>query len=797
LGRSAPLRSWWSYQSKGSRGRRHCHEDVVGPIARALHKAPAAHGSAARADAKSNGGELPFELFPSKLAAPPLRSEVLRRTRLVDRLRGTREARVVSIVAPAGYGKTTVLAQWAKRDRRPFAWVSLDDADNDPVVLLTYVAAALDSAERIDPKVFRGLRAPGDSLWSVGLPRLGAALGLKRKPTVVVLDDIHELRAHQAIDAIAALTLLVPEGSQLVFSGRSEAAVPLAKIRASGRLLEIGPSELALTDAEARALLAAAGLGLSDADANQLNRHAEGWAAGLYLAALAFDTDESLDVGEFAGDDRFVSDYLRSEHLARMTEAEVEFLTRTSVLGRMSAPLCDAVLRRTGSAKRLSELERSNLFVVALDHHGGWYRYQHLFREMLQAELARREPERVSELNRLAAAWCERNGMQDWAIEYAVAADDLDHVAALLESHALAFYRTGRVATVERWLTAFDEQQLLEQFPTIAMLGTWIHALRGRPDEAERWALAVRSGDARGPWPALVDALLCRHGVGQMRKDAEHALAEIDPRSAWHPPAMLLVGISALLAAEVERAEQVFAQTADAAVGVGARYSGLLARAELALIALARGDVAAAEVEIGLAEEFFDPEAEDYLPNVMLFAARARVALAAGRASSARESVLNAQRLRPLLSRALPWLAVQTLLELAKVSLALEDASGARTLCLEADDVLHQRQDLGTLVAEADALRAELADAPRQASGWASTLTAAELRLLPLLTTHLSFREIAERLFVSRNTVKTQAISVYRKLDATSRSEAIARAVELGLVDESSATRPGAFTPTG
>jgi LuxR family maltose regulon positive regulatory protein len=723
---------------------------------------------------------------------------VLRRTSLVDRLRETRDARIVSIVAPAGYGKTTVLAQWAKRDRRPFAWVSLDDADNDPVVLLTYVAAALDSAERIDPKVFRGLRAPGDSLWSVGLPRLGAALGLKRKPTVIVLDDVHELRAHQALDAIAALTLLVPEGSQLVFSGRSEAAVPLARIRASGRLLELGPPELALTDAEARALLATAGLGLSDADANELNQRAEGWAAGLYLAALALDSDERLDVGAFAGDDRFVSDYLRSEHLASMRKAEVEFLTRTSILERMSPPLCDAVLGGTGSAKRLSELERSNLFVVALDHHGGWYRYHHLFGEMLQAELARREPERISELNRRAAAWCERSAMPDWAIEYALAADDLDHVAALLESHALAFYRTGRVATVERWLTAFDEQQLIERYPAIAVLGTWIHALRGRADDAERWALAVRNEDApRRPWAALVGALLCRHGVEQMGKDAEHALAEIDSRSAWHPPAMLLVGVAAMLSGNIERAEQVFARTADAAVSVGARYSGLVARAERALIALARGDVTAAEAEIGLAEAFFDPEAEDYLPNVMLFAARARVALAAGRPANARENVLSAQRLRPLLTRALPWLAVQALLELAKVSLALEDASGARTLCLEADDVVHQRQDLGTLVEETDALRAELADAPRQVSGWASTLTAAELRLLPLLTTHLSFREIAERLFVSRNTVKTQAISVYRKLDATSRSEAIARAIELGLLDESSATPSGGFTPTG
>jgi LuxR family maltose regulon positive regulatory protein len=761
--------------------------------------------TAVTGNGKPGGSPARFELFPSKLAVPPVRPTQLQRTSLVDLLRARRDARIVSVVAPAGYGKTTLLAQWAKRDRRAFAWVSLDEADNDPVVLLTYVAAALDATEPIDQKVFRGLNAPGGSLWSVGLPRLGAALAVRRKPTVLVLDDVHLLSSPQALDAIAALALVVPERSQLVLSGRSEAAVPLARVRASGQLLEVGPAELAFTDAEARALLAAAGVRLSESDASALNGRAEGWGAGLYLAALSLLSDEELDVSAFAGDDRFVTDYLRSEHLSRMKHSDVEFMRRTSILQRLTASLCDELLDRTDSGDRLLELERSNLFVVAFDHHGGWYRYHHLFREMLQSELTRREPEQVVELNRRAAAWCERNGMPEFAIEYASAAGDVDHVAALIEAHALPFYRSGRVATVERWFAPFDDPQLLVRYPAVAVLGTWTHALRGHVDEAERWALAVQgSADATqdgspslGASAALVRALLCRQGVEQMRTDAELAVAGFGRQSPWQPTARVLAGVAAMLAGDVERAETVLGETAETAALVGARYAGLVSRSERALIALAKGDLAGAEAEIELAEAFVDPEAEEDLPNVVLLAARARVALAAGRGSRARDDLIGAQRLRPLLTRALPWVAVQAQLELAQVHLAFGDVSGARTLCLEADDVLHHRPNLGILVAQAAELRRKLATPPAQSSGWVSTLTAAELRLLPLLTTHLSFREIAERLSVSKNTVKTQAISIYRKLDATSRSEAIARAVELGLVDEALTASPRNFTPTG
>jgi LuxR family maltose regulon positive regulatory protein len=757
----------------------------------------------------ATGSSAAFELCPSKLSVPPLRREALRRSSLISRLRANRQARFVSVVAPAGYGKTTLIAQWAANDRRPFAWVSLDGTDNDPVVLLSYLASALNAVDPIPQSVFSGVAAGGDSLWSTAVPRLGSALASVGKPIVLVLDDVHVVTDARSRDAIEALALHIPRGSVLVLAGREEASLPLARFRANAELVEIGPAELALGDSEARALLAGAGAEVTDDEAHELNARAEGWPAGLYLAALSLQaTPQHPTVDGFAGDDRFVVDYIRSEHLAKLPTDHLNFLTRTSILDRMTAPLCDALLDRTDSARMLAALEHANSFVVAFDHHGGWYRYHHLFRDALQAELARREPERIAELHGRASVWCAANGMGDWAIAHASAAGDFDATAALVASYAFPFYRTGRVATVEKWLEIFDEPDLLDRYPAVAAFGTWLHALRGRPNDAERWALAVENSTYDGPmpdgsssvrpWAAMVRALLCRHGVDEMRADAELAIAELNPQSPWMPVAMLLRAVAALLAGRTDEAEPMLLEAGEAAAVGGAIYAGVVAYSERAFLALARGDVDAAEAELDRARAFVADEVPgDYVVTMLLFAASARVALARGLGAKARSELTSAQRVRPMVTRALSWFAVQTLLELAQAHLELSDGDGARTLCLEADDVLHARPDLGFLSGRAVELREKLAAFTEPGSGWASTLTAAELRLLPLLTTHLSFREIAERLFVSRNTVKTQAISVYRKLDATSRSEAIARAIELGLVDEAMAARPVDFTRPG
>jgi LuxR family maltose regulon positive regulatory protein len=745
-----------------------------------------------------------FELLQTKLAVPTLRDGLVNRSALVSRLRGPTSARVVSITAPAGYGKTTLLAQWAAEDQRPFAWLSLDDRDNDPATFLTYLSAAVDGIKPVDAGVFRAAASGASSLWTIGLPRLGAALAAIGKPIVLVLDDVHELRDRDCLDALEPIAKHLPEGSHLVLAGRGENGLPLARLRAEGRLLAIAPSDLALSDVEAKALLVAAGVELTDTEASALNERAEGWVAGLYLAARFAEEAGADELSSFAGDDRFVADYLRSEHLSRLKRSEIEFLTRTSILDRMSAGLCDEVLERKDSARRLGALEQGNFFVVPLDHHREWYRYHHLFRDMLRSELERLEPDAVAALHGRAASWCERNGLPEAAIEHASAAGDVDEVARLVSLFALAYYRSGRVVTVERWFREFDDPKLLGRYQAVAGFGAFVGALRGRPSDAERYGYALEHSEYEGPmpdgsastrpWAALVRALLCRRGVSEMGADARLALDEIASSSFWRPVALGLLGVSLLLDDDVDGARETLTEAAEEASGSGAIYAGVIARSELALLALDADDADRADAELAAARVLLENQPiEEYVASALYLAAAARLALARGQAATARGLVVRAARLRPQLTHAVPWFSVQAGVELARAHLALGDVEGARTLFREASDVMRQRPDLGTLTVQAREFKERLANVASFEDGWASTLTAAELRLLPLLTTHLTFREIADRLYVSRNTVKSQAISVYRKLDASSRSEAIERALELGLVDAPVAS----FIPAG
>ena len=317
--------------------------------------------SSARAE-RLAGAVAAFELLESKLRAPLDRRGAVSRRALIGLLEEQSGAvPVVVVSAGPGWGKTTLLAQWASQSRRPFAWVSADENDNDPIVLLTYVAAALDRVSRLDPRVFEALALPGVSVEGTVVPRLGAALAAMDQPVVLVLDDLHLLDSPPCLDAIAALSRHVPEGSQLTLSARGEAALPLGTLRARGLTLEIGQDELRMDEAEARELLRAAELELAGAEVAELTERTEGWPAGLYLAALSAKASGAGIKGAmaFRGDDRYVSDYLRSELLSRLPRDELRFLTRTAVLDRMSGPLCDAALERTGSA-RSSSARRSS-----------------------------------------------------------------------------------------------------------------------------------------------------------------------------------------------------------------------------------------------------------------------------------------------------------------------------------------------------------------------------------------------------------------------------------------------------
>jgi LuxR family maltose regulon positive regulatory protein len=708
---------------------------------------------------------------------------------LVGRLEGSREVPVVVLSAGPGWGKTTLLAQWAERSRRPFAWVCVDERDNDPIVLLSYVAVALDRVSPLDRGVFEALASPGVSVEATVLPRLGAALAAMDEPVVLVLDDLHLVDNPVCLDAIAGLAGHVPEGSQLALSERGGGGIGLGALRARGLALEIGPEDLRMDEAEAGWLLDGAGLELPEERVVELVEQSEGWPAGLYLAALSIRArrDTAAAAAGFSGSDRLVADYLRSELLAYLSADEFRFLTRTAVLERMCGGLCDAVLESDGSAIVLESLVRSNLFVVPLDADGGWYRYHHLFQELLRSDLARAEPELVASLLGRASAWCEANGQPETAIGYAQQAGDVGRAARLAERCILPAYRSGRLATVERWLDWLEAHGAYERHAALAVLAGLLATLRGRPADADRLAqLAERASHNGGPpdgrasidsWLAFLRALRCHGGVASMRADAELAV-----NSPFRPTALLLLGISRLLAGEVDRADDLLADAAEEGVELEAPETVMVALGERAAIAIGRGAWVQAEELADRALRLIDrSRLGEHPTSAFVCALAARVALHRGDAHSAHELLARAQRLRPRLTYALPWLAIQTRLELARAYLATADAGGARTMLREVDALLRRQPDVGQLRTEAQELRTSLTTMRAEAPG-ASTLTAAELRLIPYLGTHLSFREIGERLYVSHHTVKSHAMAIYRKLSVTSRSDAVARARELGLL---------------
>ena len=751
-----------------------------------------APGSATRTGASS----VPFELLESKLLAPRLRGFSVPRTEIIERLEAPDAAPVIYVSAGPGWGKTTLLAQWASTARRAFTWVDVDEKDNDPVVLLAYVAAALDRVSPLDAAVFDALATPGVSVEAVLVPRLGAAFAAMDRAVVLVLDDLHLLANPACLDAIAALTRHVPEGSQIALSTRSGGALPLGTLRARGLVAEIGPRDLRMDASQAQQLLRAAGVDLPDERVAQLTEETEGWSAGLYLTALSIrargaDADAE-GAAPFSGRDRLVRDYLQAELLAHVSPAEYRFLTRTAVLEQMSGPLCDAVLHARGSAAILVSLADANLFLAPLGGTPESYRYHHLFGELLRAELERAEPELVPLLLTRAADWCQANELPERAIGYAQDAGDVDRVARLVEGCAQPAYQSGRLATSERWLGWLDEHDAIERNAAVAVLGALIAAVQGRPAEAERWADAAGRARYEGPlydgsssldsWRALLSALLCRAGVATMRADAELAARSLARGSQFRPTALLLLALAKLLDAEIDEADDLFVDAVEAGLELDAPEPVAVALAERAAIAVARGAwVQAQELAERATLITSRSRIDEYPTSALACAVAARVALHRGEPESADAHLARAQRLRPGLTYALPHLAVQTRLELGRAYLTLADAGGARTMLREIDALIRRRPDLGVLVSDAGELRATVRDMRVQAPR-ASTLTTAELRLIPYLGTHLSFPEIGERMFLSRHTVKSHAMAVYRKLDVTSRSAAVERARDVGML---------------
>ncbi len=742
----------------------------------------------------------PAPLLASKFALPAAPAALVPRARLTGRLAQDDDTAVVSIVAPAGYGKSTLLRQWA--DLLPgVAYVAIDDRDNDSVALLSSIATALDRVEPLELRTLRLFGSPGRSLESTLLPGLVDAVWKRRTPTVVMLDDVHRLSEPAALDAIAFLMLRLPPNLRLVLASRRKMRLPFARLRTSGHLLELGAEDLAFDGAAVRAMARVIGVHVEPADVANLLARTEGWPAASYLGLRSIGSarTQNRPSAELLGTEASIADYMRSELLDSLDPGTRSWMYRSSVLDTMSGPLCDAAIGTAGSLALLRRLERDNLFVIALGVHRDAYRYHRLFRDMLRDELEEREPGAASDVFARAAAWCAEHGEPEHAVEYAHASGDMDLAARLVSTYALPLHWAGRAATLGRWLDWFDTDGEREKRASLATLAGWINAMDGRTRNARRWLAtaqrapdtgAMPDGTTKGAWIAVLRGYMAPDGMEALASDARAAMAGITDASPWRPGALLLAGIADIAAGSLESADAVLAEAVELAEIRGAIPGLGLALGERAIIALARGDpaVASRHVERGLAV-VREAGMEDYVGSLTLHAAATRTALANGSPTEARLAIARVNRLRPQITASLPIFALQMRYETIRACIALRETTAARTLMVEVKDILRQCPDLGTLSEQAIELERALETQRASPAGpWA--LTTAELRLLAYLPTHLTFREIADRLFVSSHTVKSQAMAIYGKLGVSSRRGAIEQAVEGGLLDASAIRMP-------
>jgi len=719
-------------------------------------------------------------------ARAPFRPGLVARDRLVERLAASPDAPLLLLVAPAGYGKTTTLAEWDERDERPFAWIEPGRRSCDAAGLVAAVAGAFDDIEPLTP----GPARPRDEGTDM-LVRLARAVAARRRPFVLVVDDAGAL----APDAVAALDVLidhVPPGSQVAIATRTELdGLPVARLRAERRLVELRPRDLAMTRAEAEALLM--GLKLRDDDVDLLLRRTEGWPAGLCLAALALreQPDRGRALARFAGDDRFVADYLRDELLAGLSRDRLTFLTRTSVLEDLTGPLCDAVLARAGSGGTLRELARSNVMLVPLDRADGRYRYHGLFAEMLRAELRRSEPQYEAEAHRRASAWHAERGDVERAIHHVTAAGDVGAAAQLLWSVGPDNVLGGREATVRRWLERFSREQVAAQ-PGLALTAAASALVAGDCALLEHWCDAAARSAALDPGRAVpggdaavaaLRAAAAGAALGATRDAAAAAEPVLRDDIRWRGLVALLRGAAAHLGGDPAAAREHLERGArDSAVAAPALQ--VLCLAELGVLALDEDDAPGAQLSIARARAQVERVGlREYPIAALVFAASALDRAQQGGVDEAQADLRHAARLLAMLGDFAPWYEAETRVLLARAALRLGDVVGARTLLAEAARLARRLPDAPVLDGWLEAGWDRAASFSSAALLGPSALTTAELRVLRLLPTHLCFREIAARLHVSANTIKTQAHAVYRKLDASSRTEAVAHARDVGLLD--------------
>jgi LuxR family transcriptional regulator, maltose regulon positive regulatory protein len=700
----------------------------------------------------------------------------------------------VLVVAPPGFGKSTLLAQWDRHDGRPFAWLSLDAGDNDPIVFWSYVTGAVRAiAPRFGATVEPTFRVPGTDLLRGAIPQLLNELGAIETQIVLVLDDYQSITDPTCHRSVELLLERRPSNVGLVLATRADPPFPLGRLRAGGELLELRASDLSFTPEEtSRFLNDEMGLGLTGEAMTALHERTEGWPAGLYLASLSLRhaTDPAGFINDFSGSSRHVVDYLTEVVLDTLDDGSRDFLLKTSILDRMCGPLCDTVTGREGSSEFLVGLEHANLFLVPLDDRREWYRYHRLFADLLHDGLLRRMPDSVPELHRRASEWFASVGHVSSAIHHAIAAGDLETASQLVAEQYLTTIEWGGFATVAGWLEAFPRGSVVND-ARLSIVEAWVMSFLNRRDEAELALQNAANADYEGALPdgassVEASAVLLHAGfpwgdVGRMLVAARRAF-ELEGRhdSMWSVTVHVQLGWALVLSGDIEAARPYLLHAARVAPVTGQWLNAYGAACLLAWVCLEAHelDEAArwAREAVQVAE---DRGLSETAPGGWAYATMGEVLAREGGAEQAdRLLSKGVERLR---SGAQPLILIQALLGLASVRRELGASGDARALLAEARMMIHDCTDPGILAERLEAVARGLTPSYRRLSG-SDNLTDRELEVLHLLEKGLSKREIAGTLFLSYNTIHSHARSIYRKLNASSRAEAIAGAREQGLL---------------
>jgi LuxR family transcriptional regulator, maltose regulon positive regulatory protein len=739
-------------------------------------------------------------LLGTKLGVPRLRSSTIERTNLLGRLASHRGP--VLVVAPPGFGKSTLLGQWRRAADLPLAWVSLDGADNDPMLFWNYVVAALQAIEPTLPLTPpTGLLDEQDFVDAI-VPRLLNELATLERDVVLVLDDYHAITSAACHRSVELFLTREPANVRVVVASRVDPPFPLGTLRARGELLELREADLAFTPHEsARFLNDTLGLGLSTEAVATLHEHAEGWPAGLYLAYLSLrdETDRERAVAGFGGSTRHVSDYLTEVALNALEPGLRDFLVETSILVRMSGPLCDATSGRSRSADLLIRLEHANLFLTALDDRREWYRYHHLFAELLRAELQRRAPERRRELHRNAFAWLASAGHVGDAIHHAIAAGEVETATRLVAENYLSTIEWGGYATVAGWLDEFPRRVVVGD-ARLSVVEAWVASFQRRRDEAQ---LALRNAiDAghEGPLPdgassIEATAALLRAGfpwgdVGEMLAAARRAFElEGHRESMWRVTVHVQLGWALALAGRSDEARPLLERGAVLAPRTEQWLNAVGADCLLAYVDLDAGDVRSAERWALRAIDVLESQGLADTTTGGLASATLGAVLTHTRDRDEGERLLRlgADRMRAVSE---PLLVIPVLLALTAALGTRGATDEARRVLCEAKDLIDACADPGILADRWEEVSRSLAASTRSIADGAE-LTKRELEMLRMLPTRLSQREIGRRQFVSYNTVHSHVRSIYRKLGVSSRVDAVKRAREQGLLWDSVRESPG------